>query len=451
MTVGSPIRHIVAFAIPVFLSNLLQQLYNTADALIVGNFDSTEALAAVSSSGSLIFLFTGFFNGMALGAGVLISRYFGAKEYEKMQKTVHTGIVIGTVMGIVLSVLGVILSPQVLMLMRTDPDVLPESVSYFRIYFAGSVFTILYNFCTATLNAVGDSRRPLYYLIVSSCLNVVLDLVFVAGFGMGVEGAAIASVISQATSAVLCFLYLIRPGKIFSLKFSMMRLHRGYVPDILRYGVPTGIQNSVIGIANVFVQSNINTFGKMAMAGCGTYFKIEGFAFLPITCFAMAMSTYVGQNLGAGKIDRVRKGTRFGILTSVVLAECIGGAYWLLAPYLIPLFDATPEVVAFGVLQARTESLFYCLLAFSHCIAGICRGAGKATVPMGIMLSVWCVVRVTYITVALRFFPEIRTIFWAYPLTWGISSVLFLLYYFFSDWQHAFERQARKKEKQLAK
>ena len=440
MTVGSTRRHIIAFAIPIFLSNLLQQLYNTADAFIVGNFDSTESLAAVSSSGSLIFLFTGFFTGVSLGAGVLIARYYGARAYEKMQKTIHTAVALGVVTGILLSVFGIVFSSQVLTLMRTDPEVLPKSVSYFRIYFAGAIFTILYNMFTAVLNALGDSRRPLYYLIVSSCLNVVLDIIFVAVFRMGVEGAAVASVISQAVSATLCFFYLIRPGTIYTLRIREIRFHRGYLADILRYGIPTGVQNSVIGLANVIVQSNINTFGKAAMAGCGTYSKIEGFAFLPITCFAMALSTFVGQNLGAGKKDRVREGTVFGIILSVVMAEIIGALFYLFAPTLISLFDSNPAVTAFGVEQARTESMFYFLLAFSHCIAGICRGAGKATVPMFIMLGVWCVLRITYITVILRYIPEIRMIFWAYPLTWGISSVIFLFYYIFCDWKNAFNK-----------
>ena len=211
--------------------------------------------------------------------------------------------------------------------------------------------------------------------------------------------------------------------------------------NVIRFGLPSGVQNSIIAFANLVVQSNINTFGAAAMAGCGSYSKVEGFAFLPITCFAMALSTFVGQNLGARQYDRVKKGVRFGILCSVVLAELMGVAIFFLGPHLIALFNSTPDVVDFGTRQAKLEAFAYFLLAFSHCIAGIMRGAGKATVPMFVMLCCWCIIRVTYITIAVRIFPVINTIFWAYPLTWTLSSILFFLYYRKADWIHGFEKK----------
>jgi Na+-driven multidrug efflux pump len=209
--------------------------------------------------------------------------------------------------------------------------------------------------------------------------------------------------------------------------------------EVIRYGLPTGVQNSVIGLANVIVQTNINSFGADAMAGYGSYAKIEGFAFLPITCFAMALATFVSQNLGAGKHDRAKSGAKFGILTSIVLAEIIGVIIFTLAPHLIGLFNQDPSVVAYGTAQARTEALFFFLLAFSHCIAGICRGAGKAVVPMLIMLGIWCVFRILYISIAMRISHQITLIFWAYPITWSISSVIYFIYYKKSDWVHGLD------------
>ena len=218
---------------------------------------------------------------------------------------------------------------------------------------------------------MGDSRHPLYYLIFSACLNVVLDLLFIGVFHMGVGSAAAATAISQAVSALLCLVQLVRTKEVYKVSLKEIRFHKDMLGQILRYGLPSGVQNSVIAIANVVVQSNINSFGDDAMAGCGSYSRVEGFAFLPITCFSMSLTTFIGQNLGAQKFDRAKAGARFGILCSVVMAEIIGAAIWLLAPYCIALFNDSPEVVALGARQARTEALFYCLLAFSHCIAGI--------------------------------------------------------------------------------
>ena len=210
--------------------------------------------------------------------------------------------------------------------------------------------------------------------------------------------------------------------------------------EVLATGLPTGVQNSVIGLANVIVQSNINDFGSDAMAGCGAYFKIEGFAFLPVTSFSVALTTFTSQNLGAKQYDRVKKGTAFGLISGVALAELIGIVFVIFAPSLIAMFNSSPEVVAFGAMQARTEALFYCVLSLSHCMAGIIRGAGKTMVPMLIMLICWCVIRVAYITITVHFIPDIRVVFWGYPITWMPSSVCFTLYYFKGDWMHNFER-----------
>lgn len=439
MTKGNPYSLMMGFALPIFLSQVFQQLYNTADALIVGRFLGTNALAAVTSSGTLIFLLISFFMGTAMGGGVVISKFFGAGDKEQVSRAIHTILAFGIVSGIVLTVVGVAFTPAFLRWMQTDPEVMPEAVEYFRYYFLGALAMVLYNICRSIMNALGDSRRPLYYLIFSSILNVVLDVLFIGAFHWGVWSAAAATVISQAASVVLCMVYLLQKGNIYTVEPAKIRFHKATLIEIIRYGLPSGVQNSVIAFANVIVQSQINSFGKLAMAAYGTHAKIEGFAFLPITSFNMACTTFISQNLGAKQYERAKKGARFSILAAVLLAELIGIGYYIFAPQLIGIFDKTAGVIALGVQQARTVALFYFLLAFSHSIAAVCRGAGKAFVPMVIMLSIWCVVRIAYIIIVMRFTGEISYIYWAYPLTWGISSVIYLGYYLFSDWVHGFD------------
>ncbi len=440
LTEGPIWKKMLLFAIPIFIGNVFQQLYNAVDSLIAGNYLGKNALAAVSSSGSLIFLLVGFFNGIAMGAGVAIAKYFGAKNYKKMQDAIHTDIAFGLVAGALLTVIGVLFTPFILKLMDTPASVLPTSTLYFRVYFIGGISMVMYNIFNGILQAVGDSKHPLYYLIISSIINICLDLLFIAVMGMGVEGAALATTIAQTISAILCFIRLIRYKTEYQVHIRKIRFKMDMLKEIINLGLPSGVQNSIIAIANVIVQSNINFFGDNAMAGCGSYFKVEGFAFLPITCFAMALTTFIGQNLGAKQYDRAKKGAYFGIICSTAGAMVIGICIYVFAPYLIGVFNNDPEVVQYGVKQCRTEALFYSFLAFSHCIAGIMRGAGKAKVPMFTMLATWCLTRITYITVAVKIVPKIGVIFWAYPLTWSLSSIIFLIYFLKADWLHGFEK-----------
>ena len=445
LTEGPIWKKILLFAMPILLGNIFQQFYNTFDSWVVGKFIGETALAAVSSSGSLIHMFVGFFNGVAMGAGVIIARFYGARDHETMRTAIHTDVAFGLVAGTILTVLGVTCSPTILRWMGTPESVMPQSVSYFRFYFCGAIFTVMYNIFVGILHAVGDSKHPLYYLIFSTCVNVVLDLLFVAVFHMGVGAAAMATTISQGISALLCFILLLRVDAPHRLEIRKIGFDFSCLKSIVRFGLPSGIQNSVIGIANLVVQTNINAFGAAAMAGCGAHAKIEGFAFLPVTCFSMALSTFVGQNLGAGKHDRVKKGVRFSIACSCIMAELIGIVCYLYAPNLVGFFNNNPEVVDFGTRHMRTICLFYFLLAFSHCIAGIMRGAGKATVPMITMLACWCVIRVSYITIAVKFVNELTTVSFAYPLTWTCSSIVFLIYLVKGDWIHTFDHLDAKK------
>ncbi len=444
LTEGSIWKSMLLFAFPVFLGNVFQQLYNTFDAWCVGNYIGDNALAAVSSSGSLIFMMVSFFNGVAMGAGIVIARWFGAKEYDTMRKSIHTAIAFGLAVGVFLTVAGIGLTPVILRWMGTPEEVFPESVAYFRYYFLGAIFVVMYNIFVGILHAVGDSRHPLYYLIFSTFLNIALDMLFVAVLGFGVGSAAVATTISQGVSAVLCLVHLLRIDAPYKVRMREIRFDKVSLREIIRYGLPSGVQNSVIAVANVVVQTNINSFGKAAMAGCGSYSKLEGFAFLPVTCFTQALSTFVGQNLGARQHERVKKGVAFGVVCSCVLAEIIGGLSYIFAPKLIGMFTDSAESLTFGTQHMRTICLFYCLLAFSHCIAGVMRGAGKPTVPMITMLACWCVFRVSYITVALKFINELTTVSWAYPITWTLSSIVFLIYFLKADWIHTFDKKEQK-------
>ena len=433
MTSGSIGKRMMFFALPLLLGNLFQQLYNTVDSLIVGNFLGSSALAAVSSSGSLIFMLIGFLSGISAGAGVVISQYFRAEDVPNIQRAVHTTVAFGIAAGLLMTIVGILLSPQILAWMGTPESVMPESISYLQIYFSGSLGFVLYNVFVGILQAVGDSQHPLYYLMASSVINLVLDILFIGFFHTGVSGAALATVISQVFSAILCFVQLLRTKESYQLRLSSIRFDLPMLGRIIRIGLPSGIQNSIIAFANVVVQSYISAFGEMAMAGYGAYTKIEGFAFLPINSFTMAMTTFVGQNLGAGQTERTRKGARFGILVTVVMAELIGVIVMLFAPQLIAAFDSTPAVVQFGVEKARTAALFYCLLAYSHSVASVIRGAGKAVVSMLIMMT-WCVVRFAFLAVSIPFTHSVLMVYAVYPLTWALSSVAFFFYYRRANW-----------------
>lgn len=444
LTTGPIGRGILAFAIPLFLGQLLQQLYNVADAWVVGNFANNNAFAAVSSTGSMVFLIIGFFNGVAMGGGVVISKYFGARNYEAVDKAVHTNFLFGIIASVLATVVGLIAAPWLLTIMKTPAEVMPESLTYLRIYFAGVSTIIMYNIGMAIMRALGDSIHPLYYLILSSIVNVILDLFFVAVLGWGVAGAGIATVIAQGISAVMCIARMCRLEGVGKLKPSSLKYYPDFMGEVIVQGLPNGVQNSVISIGNMVVQTNINSFGSYAMSGVGAYSKIEGFAFLPITSMSISLPTFIGQNLGAKKYDRAKKGAAFGIISSVALAEVIGIIVYNFAPQLLKFFVNVDEAVAIGQGHARIISLFFCLLAFSHCAAGVLRGCGKSIVPMITMLAFWCGVRIAYVTATLHFIPKFSVISWAYPLTWSLSSIVFLIFLLKSDWVHTFEKKKQK-------
>ena len=319
LTQGSIVRSIVSFALPMLLGQFLQQLYNMADAWVLGNFADNGAFAAVSSGGNLTFLIIGFFNGIAVGGGVVISRYYGAGDEENVARAIHTTFLFGVIASVLSTAAGLLLVPQLLVAMNTPDTVLPYSLIYFRIYFGGVFTVILYNICMAVMQSLGDSLHPLYYLMISSVLNMGLDLLFVAVFRWGVAGAAAATVITQGFSFLLCLRRMCRVKDFTRLDLRRLRLYPGLLPQILRQGLPTGVQNAVISVGNIVIQSNINSFGEFAMSGHGAYVKLEGLVFLPIMSMSMALPTFISQNLGARQYDRAKKGAAFGILSGMAL------------------------------------------------------------------------------------------------------------------------------------
>ena len=439
LTEGPIIKNILLFAIPLFLGQLLQQFYNMADAWVIGNFADNDAFAAVSSAGSMTFLVVGLFNGIAIGGGVIISKYYGAKDEENVVKAIHTNFLFGILASVASTIVGLVLMPHILVWMKTPESVLPNSLTYFTIYFAGVSTIIMYNICMSIMRSLGDSIHPLYYLILSSVVNVVLDLLFVAVFHWGVAGAAIATVIAQGLSVILCLIRMCRIQDYTRLDLKKIHFYKDIMLEVMKQGLPTGIQNAVISIGNLTVQTNINSFGAYAMAGVGAYSKIEGFVFLPIMSMSMSLPTFVSQNLGAKQVDRAKKGSVFGVIFGMLTAEIMGVIIYFTAPVVLKIFVDTAESIAYGTTHAKVTALFFFLLALSHCAAGVLRGCGKAFIPMATMLAFWCGVRVIYVTNILKVIPEFQMISWAYPLTWSLSSVVFLIVLFRMDWTKVFE------------
>ena len=438
LTEGPIVKNILIFAMPLFWGQLLQQFYNMADAWVIGNFANNDAFAAVSSAGSMTFLVVGLFNGIAIGGGVIISKYYGAKDKENVVKAIHTNFLFGIISSILSTIVGLIFTPHILVWMKTPENVMAYSLQYFTIYFAGVSTVIMYNICMSIMRALGDSIHPLYYLIFSSAINVVLDLLFVAVFHWGVAGAGIATIIAQGISVILCLIQMCKVKEYTHLDFRKLQYDKNMMGEVLVQGLPTGIQNAVISIGNLTVQTSINSFGAFAMAGVGAYSKIEGFVFLPIMSMSMSLPTFVSQNLGAGRVDRAKKGSVFGIIFGMITAELLGFVIYFIVPSLLKIFVDTAESISYGVIHAKVTALFFLLLAFSHCAAGVLRGCGKAFVPMATMLAFWCGVRVIYVTSILKFIPKFQMISWAYPLTWSLSSIVFLIVLLKMDWTRAF-------------
>ena len=434
MTEGSIVKNLLLFALPLILGNLLQQMYNTADSIIVGNFVGSNALAAVGSSGSPIYLLIGFSQGVAVGAGVVISQYLGAGDHKETREAVHTSLAIAVLMGLVLTIGGVACCRTLLTAMNTPAEVMGDAVTYLRLYFGGVLFSVVYNMTAGILNAAGNSRRSLVYLAAASVTNIVLDLVLIAGLKMGVAGAAIATDLSQLVSCVLSLRFLMKTDDACHVELSGIRLHRSMAGRIIRVGLPTGIQNMVISFSNVLVQASVNSYGAAAMAGFAAYMKIDGFNILPVSSISMAATTFVGQNYGAGRLDRVKKGTWVTLAVGVVYTLITGTFLLLGQNAILHLFTQDEAVVAFGAAAMRWFCPFYFLLSILHGLAGAVRGTGASIPPMVVLLVSLCLFRIVWIQWVLPFFPTIDGVFILYPVSWGLGAVLMALYAWKGKW-----------------
>lgn len=434
MTEGSIFKSILFFSVPLILGNLLQQMYNAVDSIIVGNDVGRDALAAVGSSTSLIYLLIAFSQGAAVGAGVVVSQHLGAKDKKGVHAAVHTALAIAVILGLLLTVGGILFSRPLLVWMNTPTEILQESVTYLQIYSGGMVFNVVYNMAAGIMNAAGNSKRSLRYLAVASIVNVVLDLLLIAGFKMGVTGAAIATNISQVVSCVLAMLFLMGVPEQYRVNWKEIKIQKRVALRIIQIGLPTGFQNMVISLSNMLVQSSVNAFGAAAMAGFGAYMKIDGFNILPITSFSMAVTTFTGQNYGAGKFDRVKKGMVVPMMMGVIYTLVLGALLLTFSEPAIRLFNQDADVIAIGMTAMRYFCPFYWTLSILHALAGTVRGTGKSVPPMVILILSLCVFRIWWIAFVMPHFSTIDGVFVLYPVSWIFGMVLMALYTWKGNW-----------------
>ena len=431
MTVGSIPRLLIVFALPLMIGNIFQQLYNTVDSIIVGNFVSKQALAAVGCTGPIINSLIGIFAGLASGASVVISQYYGAKDREKLHRAVQTTVAMTLVMCIVLTVLGTLAAPLLLRLMDTPDDVMGAASDYLRIYFWGISGMLLYNIGAGILRAVGDSTHPLYFLIFSATVNTVLDLLFVRVFSWGIAGAAWATVCAQLLSALLVMGMLVRSGEDYRIDMHAIGFDGTILGRICAIGIPSSLQMGVTSISNVFVQSYINRFESSCMAGWAAYNKLDAFAMLPLMGLSIAVTTFVGQNYGAGDLARARKGPKYGLWIGTVIMIVILAPMMIFAPQLVRLFSRESEVIYFGTLFIRLASPFYLLCTINQIYSGALRGVGDTKATMIMMLFSFVLFRQIYLYTVYRAGGGIVPIAMGYPAGWIMCSTLILIYYYF--------------------
>ena len=443
ITEGVIWKQMLLFFFPILLGTFFQQLYNTVDAMVVGKFVGKQALAAVGgATGTLVNLIVGFFVGLSSGATVIISQYFGAREENGVSRTVHTAIAMGLGGGLILSIAGIIVSPAILRLMDTPEEVMAYATTYIRIYFAGMIPSLIYNIGSGILRAVGDSKRPLYFLICACLVNIVLDIVLVLYANMGVAGAALATIFSQAVSALLVILALLHATPALRLHWRKIRLHGDLLPRIIRIGLPAGLQSVMYSLSNLVIQSSINRFGTDMMATWTAYGKLDSFFWMIISAFGVTITTFVGQNFGAHKYDRMRKSIRTCLVMATVATLLVTGLLLTFGETLYRLFTDEEVVIQKGMQVLRLLAPFYCTYIGVEVFAGTVRGAGDSLIPMLMTLFGVCVLRVVWVTLIAPMKPDVTFMLLSYPITWSFTSILFIIYYFKGSWLERCERKA---------
>lgn len=430
ITEGVIWKQLLLFFFPIVLGTFFQQLYNTADTVVVGRFVGKEALASVGgSSAQIVNLVVGFFVGLASGATVVISQYFGAGDREHLNRTLHTAYAFSVVGSIIISVLGVLSAPWLLRLMRTPEALMADSVLYLRIYFSGILFVFIYNVGSSILRAVGDSKRPLYYLIVCCILNTILDILLVLIFHMGVSGVALATLFSQAVSALLITRALMLPGNLYQLELKEIRFYKAALLSLILIGLPTGIQSIMYASSNMFIQASLNTFGTDTIAAWTSFGKLDSFYWMINNAFGIAITTFVGQNYGAGKYDRMRKSVWVGIGMALFTALSISLLFYSTGEHLFRIFTTDDSVVSIGMRMLHMIAPAYFLFVFIELTSGALRGVGNVLVPMILTCGGVCLLRVLWILFIVPMKPTLETIIISYPITWFITAMLFIIYY----------------------
>ena len=430
MTEGNILGQLVLFALPLLLGNVFQLLYNMVDTIVVGNFVGKEALAAVGSTTMITNMVVFFFNGLSIGAGVVISRLFGAKDYSRMHDAIETTMALTFSLSVVFTILGVIFVQPLLNLMATPDDVMPDAKTYLRVYMAGISGIMIYNMASGILRAVGDTKRPLYFLILTSVLNIALDLIFVLLFGMGIFGVALATVISQFISAILVIALLTSTDDVYKFVWGDLHFDKLLLSQMCRLGLPAALQATITGLSNTFVQSYVNHFGSSVMAGWSCYNKLDQFIFLPITSMTHSTTTFVSQNIGANKDKRAREGTRIAIWGTAVVVSLIALILIVFSNQANGIFTKDKEVIYYGSLFIRVNTGFLVANAINHTLAGAMRGRGDSSGPMLIMLATFVITRQAYLFIATHFFANTPVVVaLGYPLGWVLCCTIEIMYY----------------------
>ena len=430
MTEGNILRHIIAFAFPLMLGNLFQQLYNMVDAWVLGVFVPGAAYSAVGMVTPVCNILIGFFLGLSAGAGVVISQYYGAQQYDKVQRAVHTAVMVTLGLAVLFTIVGVLMTPYVLQVMNMTDAMRKEATAYLTIYFSGILGLMLYNIGSGILRAVGDSKRPFYFLVVCALLNTALDLLFVLVFKMGVTGVAIATITAQAISALLVMITLIRSDNCIKIYFRKLAVHWEFLKQIFLVGLPAALQMAITSFSNVFVQSYIIHFGEACSGGWTTYAKVDQLVMLPVQSISLAATTFVGQNLGKNQIKRARQGIMVALMTALCAACILILPVVIFAPQIAAFFKNDPDVVSFATLFLRWLTPFYLLFCINQVLIGALRGAGNSRAPMIISLCTFVGFRQLYLYVmANHICNEILPIAMSYPAGWFLCSVVMLVYY----------------------
>ncbi|EFW06070.1 MATE efflux family protein [Coprobacillus cateniformis] len=431
---GHIAKSIFWFSVPLLIGNLFQQLYNTVDAYVVGNFVSKEALAAVGASSPIINMLIGFFMGLATGAGVIIAQYFGAGDNGRLKKAVHSSAALTLVMSLLLTVIGMIGTNPMLHAIGIPADVFHDSSTYLMIYFAGISFNLIYNMGSGILRAMGDSKRPLYFLIIACIVNIILDFLFVKYLHMGVAGAGYATLIAQAISAILVVIVLVRSEGPHQLFWKQIRFHFPILKKIIMVGLPTGIQQSIVSLSNVIVQSYVNAFGSSVVAGYSATIRIDGFVNLPLQSFNMAVTTFVGQNIGAKQYERVKKGSRIALWMTMAVITTMAISLFFFGESFIAIFNSEPDVIQAGRTMQLAFVPFYIMLPVVQIYNGVLRGAGKSSVPMYIMVFNFVILRQIYLAIVTQMTSDVYFVFMGWPVTWVTCAIMFIIYYHKVNW-----------------